>query len=123
MKPPPQKAETEASAELPGPQIAPPTTNFPEVMTIEQVAEYLQLHPQVVYRHIRHGTIPVSRIGRTARVKKSILDQFLESGAWNSVNEYLRYLRAQGQLPAGAIAKKQEEMEPRHRQRFSVDVD
>lgn len=127
IKPPQQKSEAgraaEITAQLPAPQIAPPRIDFPEIMTVEQVAEYLQLHPQVVYRHIRHGTIPVCRIGRTARVKKSILDQFLDSGAWSSVNEYLRYLKSQGQLPAGAMTQKQQEMEPPRRQRFSVDVD
>jgi len=50
-------------------------------MTIEQAAEYLQLHKQVVYRHVRKGTIPASRIGATIRFKKSVIDAWLEDSA------------------------------------------
>ena len=64
----------------------------PEIMTIEQVAVYLQLHPQVVYRHVRAGTLPASRIGRTIRFKKSVLDAFLENGAWEFANRYLNFV-------------------------------
>jgi len=53
----------------------------PEVMTIDQVAEYLQLHKQVVYRHVRNKTIPASRIGATLRFKKSIIDAWLTDSA------------------------------------------
>lgn len=58
---------------------------FPEVMTVEQVAAYLQLHPQVVYRHVREGKIPVSRIGQTLRFPKSVIDSWLKEEAWRSV--------------------------------------
>ena len=65
----------------------------PEIMTIEQVAEYLQLHPQVVYRHVRAGTLPASRIGRTIRFKRAVLDRFLEDGAWAFAGRYLAYVK------------------------------
>ena len=57
------------------------STPPPEVMTIDQVAEYLQLHKQVVYRHVRNKTIPASRIGATLRFKKSIIDAWLTDSA------------------------------------------
>jgi len=60
---------------------------LPEIMTVEQAANYLQLHPQVLYRHIRRGTVPVSRVGKTIRFKKSVLDQWLADAAWRSVGE------------------------------------
>ena len=60
---------------------------LPEVLTVEQAAKYLQLHPQVLYRHIRRGTVPVSRVGKTIRFKKSVLDQWLADAAWKSVGE------------------------------------
>ena len=66
----------------------------PEIMTIEQAADYLQLHPQVVYRHVRAGTLPASRIGRTIRFKRSVLDSFLERGAWAFANSFLTYVDA-----------------------------
>src|SRR2546423_15156529 len=67
---------------------------YPEIMTIEQAAGYLQLHPQVVYRHVRAGTLPASRIGRTIRFKRSGLDAYLERGAWVYANAFLDYVSA-----------------------------
>jgi excisionase family DNA binding protein len=68
------------SGEQPEPAAA-PEKDYPEIMTIEQAAEYLQLHKQVVYRHVRKGTIPASRIGATIRFKKSVIDAWLEDSA------------------------------------------
>jgi len=59
----------------------------PEVMTIDQVAEYLQLHKQVVYRHVRNKTIPASRIGATLRFKKSIIDAWLTDSALDTLRQ------------------------------------
>ena len=59
--------------------------SFPEVMTVAQLAAYLQLNPQVVYRHVREGHIPATRIGQTLRFPKRVVDAWLESGAWHSV--------------------------------------
>lgn len=58
---------------------------YPEVMTIDQVAEYLQLHKQVVYRHVKQNQIPASRIGATLRFKKSIIDAWLLDSALKSL--------------------------------------
>ncbi len=64
------------------PKSSPPAgPDYPEIMTIDQAAEYLQLHKQVVYRHVRQGTIPASRIGATIRFKKSVIDAWLEDSA------------------------------------------
>lgn len=62
------------------------TPDFPDVMTVEQLAAYLQLNPQVVYRHVRDGRIPVSRIGQTLRFPKSVIDAWLREGAWQSID-------------------------------------
>lgn len=59
--------------------------NYPEVMTIDQVAGYLHLHKQVVYRHVKRGNIPASRIGTTIRFKKSVIDAWLEDSAMRSL--------------------------------------
>lgn len=72
------------SGEKPQPAAA-PTSDYPEIMTIEQAARYLQLHKQVVYRHVRKGTIPASRIGGTIRFKKSVIDAWLEDSALDNL--------------------------------------
>ena len=48
-----------------------------EVMTPEQVAEYLQLSPDYVYRLIRSHQLADSRIGRAYRIPKQDVDAFL----------------------------------------------
>ena len=48
-----------------------------EVMTPEQVATYLQLDKDTVYRYIREGKLIASRLGRNYRVPKANVDLFL----------------------------------------------
>ena len=52
-------------------------TSFPEVMTPEQGAEYLQVSRETVYRYIRQGKLVASRLGRSYRVPKRNLDLLL----------------------------------------------
>src|SRR5437868_4440699 len=94
--------------------------NYPEVMTIEQVAEYLQMHPQVIYRHVRAGTLPVSRIGRTIRFKKTVLDRFLESGAWEAAGKFIDFVK-HGVEAAPPVLVAAET--PRRPARFSTEID
>ena len=62
-------------------------SGYPEVMTIDQVADYLQLHKQVVYRHVKKKTIPASRIGSTLRFKKSVIDAWLIDSALENLRK------------------------------------
>jgi len=41
-----------------------------EILTIEQVAELLQMNYYTVYRKVASGEIPASKIGRSWRVLK-----------------------------------------------------
>ncbi|MFL5658464.1 MAG: helix-turn-helix domain-containing protein, partial [Ktedonobacteraceae bacterium] len=55
-----------------------------ELLTIEQVAERLQLHPDTIRRYIRERKLPGVRISATVvRVKKSDLDKFIEERSTN----------------------------------------
>ena len=51
---------------------------FKEIMTVEQLAEYLQLNPQTIYRKAQAGEIPAIRIGKVLRFKKNIIDAWLK---------------------------------------------
>ena len=51
---------------------------FKHIMTVEQLAEYLQLNPQTVYRKAQTGEIPSIRIGKILRFKKDIIDAWLK---------------------------------------------
>lgn len=56
-----------------------------EIMTVGQLAKYLQLDEQTVYRKARKGEIPAVRIGKTLRFKKDVIDDWLrlESFQWS----------------------------------------
>ncbi len=48
-----------------------------DVMTPEQVADYLQLDKETVYRLIRGKRLAATRIGRAYRIPREDLDAFL----------------------------------------------
>ncbi|OGX19766.1 MAG: hypothetical protein A3K54_01520 [Omnitrophica WOR_2 bacterium RBG_13_44_8] len=52
-----------------------------EIMTPEQVAEYLQLDPATIYRYIKEGKLFASKIGRQYRVPRESVDMLLMSNA------------------------------------------
>jgi excisionase family DNA binding protein len=47
------------------------------IMTVDEVAEYLDLHPLTVRRLARDGEIPAFKVGRQWRVQRKLLDQWL----------------------------------------------
>lgn len=48
-----------------------------EVLTPQEVAEYLQLAPDTVYRYIREGRLVASKLGRQYRIPKKNIELFL----------------------------------------------
>lgn len=50
----------------------------PDVMTIKQAAEYLQLHYQTVYEKVINKEIPASKVGRVWRIQKKDVIEYLE---------------------------------------------
>jgi len=53
-----------------------------EVMTVEELAAYLKLDPNTIYRKFRKGEIPGVRIGKTIRFKKDVIDSWLRRMSW-----------------------------------------
>ena len=51
------------------------------LMTIEEVAEYLRVHPSTVYRLVRQGALPAVKIGKQWRVDRETLAQWLREKA------------------------------------------
>lgn len=49
-----------------------------EVLTVSQVAEYLQLSEMTTYKLVQEGKIPAFKIGRSWRVKKGDLEALIE---------------------------------------------
>jgi excisionase family DNA binding protein len=55
----------------------------PRIMTIEELAKYLRLHKSTVYRMVRQGEMPSSKIGNQWRFRKDVID------AWLSKKEHI----------------------------------
>jgi excisionase family DNA binding protein len=55
-----------------------PFEDYDRIMTIEQVARYLSLHELTVRRLAREGEIPAFKVGRQWRIKKALLDRWIE---------------------------------------------
>jgi excisionase family DNA binding protein len=55
------------------------------LMTIDDVAQYLGLHPLTVRRLARDGEIPALKIGRQWRVKRELLDQWMEDKSMKNI--------------------------------------
>jgi len=48
-----------------------------DVLTPQEVAEYLQLAPETVYRYIRQGRLVASKLGRQYRILRENVQLFL----------------------------------------------
>lgn len=55
------------------------TNNLPLALTVEQVAQVLQLGKPRIYELVRSGKLRSLRIGRKIRVPKSALAELLDS--------------------------------------------
>jgi excisionase family DNA binding protein len=51
----------------------------PDILTIEQVAKYLKLQPQTIYKWAQEGQIPAAKVGKEWRFRKAILDEWLDT--------------------------------------------
>lgn len=52
---------------------------WPEVMTLDQVAEYLQVGIHTVYRLRDSGRLKAAKVGRIWRVRKADVEAYIEA--------------------------------------------
>ncbi len=52
---------------------------LPEIMTLQEVADYLGLHYLTIYRLIQEHKIPAAKIGGSWRFRKDVLDQWIKN--------------------------------------------
>ena len=64
-----------------------PFEDMDQIMTIEEVARYLSLHELTVRRLAREGEIPAFKIGRQWRVKRTLLDRWIEREVLRNIGE------------------------------------
>lgn len=52
--------------------------NQTDIMTLEEVAEYLRLKPQTIYTWAQEKRIPAAKIGKEWRFRRSIIDKWFD---------------------------------------------
>jgi excisionase family DNA binding protein len=50
-----------------------------EVLTVEQAAEYLQIHKVTIYKYIRAGALPAAKLGKVYRIYRRDLEALIAS--------------------------------------------
>jgi excisionase family DNA binding protein len=50
-----------------------------DIMTVRELAQYLKVDAQTVYRKFRRGEIPGVKIGRAIRFKRDVIDAWLRA--------------------------------------------
>jgi len=50
-----------------------------EVMTLQDVADFLRVHPNTIYRLARRGTLPAFKIGTDWRFHRSSIEQWMRT--------------------------------------------
>ena len=53
------------------------TDNYPEILLVEEVAEYLRVNKQTIYNLLRQGQLPAKKIGGQWRFHKQAIDDYL----------------------------------------------
>lgn len=49
-----------------------------EILTVSEVAEYLRVNPQTIYRKAKAGEMPTVRIGRAIRFRRDALEAWIK---------------------------------------------
>jgi len=54
-------------------------SDIPEVMDIRQASQYLGISRETLYKYLNEDLIPAFRLGNRWRLKKTVLDRWMES--------------------------------------------
>jgi excisionase family DNA binding protein len=69
-----------------------------EILTLEEVARYLRLRPQTIYKWAQEKRIPAVKLGKEWRFRRSILDRWLDEQILGEDSGF-RHLREPGGDP------------------------
>ena len=83
-----------------------------EIMTVEEVAEYLNLSPATIYQKVHDKSMPYTKITNLLRFPKEIIDEWLlknttypdenlfeEFARWHSRYLFKEWLKSKGKKP------------------------
>lgn len=55
----------------------------PEILTIDEVAAYLRLTPQTIYKWAQEKRIPAVKLGKEWRFRRSVIDRWFDEQLLN----------------------------------------
>jgi excisionase family DNA binding protein len=78
-------------------------TNTPdhEILTLEEVAHYLRLKPQTIYKWAQERRIPAVKLGKEWRFRKSILDRWMDAQMLSEESGFSHLRPPENDKPAG----------------------
>ncbi len=56
-------------------------------MSVDEIAQYLGVSKETIYRWLDRGTIPAHRIGKLWKFKSSDVDEWVKSGAARVISQ------------------------------------
>ncbi len=83
-------SERPASASLAGMTHGSPSVLEPDILTIDEVAAYLRLKPQTIYKWAQGNRIPAAKLGKEWRFRRSIIDRWLDDQMLDGSPEFER---------------------------------
>jgi len=60
-----------------------------DIMTLEEVADYLRLKPQTIYTWAQEKKIPAAKLGKEWRFRKSLIDKWFNQHIDDKFKEFL----------------------------------
>jgi len=60
------------------PEKQPMTEGLPDVLTLQEVAEFLKVNPKTVRGQIEEGKIVAFKVGKVIRIQREKLEEFLQ---------------------------------------------
>ena len=49
-----------------------------QVMTVKDIAEYLDMHPMTIYKFVKNGRIPAFKVGTSWRIKRESIKKWIK---------------------------------------------
>jgi excisionase family DNA binding protein len=71
------------------------------IMTLQEVARFLRVHPMTIYRLIQRGDLPAARVGRSWRFRKDQINSWLLAREVNSNHLGAKHVGARSREKAG----------------------
>ncbi len=49
-----------------------------DIMTVKDIASYLDVHPMTIYKYVKEGRIPAFKVGASWRIRRDSIRKWME---------------------------------------------